>query len=104
MGFQIVHKNGRSNPRAFCDRCDQVIESSGNVEWEWDCETNDPHRHTFQLLHKACSVRMNQERKAKGLPSTLWMPLDHMLVYLSHNLEIDWKESKKHAAAIAAIF
>jgi hypothetical protein len=103
VGFEIVNENGRSNPRAFCDHCKQVIVSSGNVEWEFNCQ-GEPHRHTLQLLHKPCSRLVDSERKAKGLPRTLWMPLDHFLVYLSNGLEMDWEESAKHAGAIAAAF
>jgi hypothetical protein len=102
MGFEIVHENGRSNPRAFCDRCKQLIVSSGNVEWERNCGS-EPHRHILQLLHKPCSRLLDSERKTKGLPRTLWMPLDHMLVYLAHSLEIDWEESTRHAKELASI-
>ena len=59
---------------------------------------------TLQLLRKPCSRLVHAERKAKGLPATLWMPLDHFLVYLSNSLEIDWEESSKQAGVIAAAF
>ena len=103
MGFEIAEENGRSNPRAFCDHCKQLIVSSGNVEWE--TETNsDAVRTAIKLLHKPCSRLLSAERKAKRLPATAWMPLDHFLVYLANNLELDWEESTKHAGAIAAAF
>jgi len=103
MGFELVHENGRSNPRAFCDHCKQVILGSGNVEWEYDCQ-GEPHRHTVKLFHKPCSQLVGTERRAKGLTKTLWMPLDHFLVYLSNGLDLDSEESKKNAEAIATAF
>jgi hypothetical protein len=99
MGFEIVSESGRSNPRAFCDHCKQLIVGSGNVERE----RGESSRHSFLTLHKPCSRQMDVERRAKGLPRTVWMPLDHFVIYLGNSLEMDWEESTRHAEQLASI-
>jgi len=102
MPFEIVSENGRNNPRAFCDHCGELILESGNVEWEWGASSATT-RHAFKLFHKPCSREVNAERKAKGLPMTLWMPIDTFLIYLGNGIDVDWKQSMKQAERMASV-
>jgi hypothetical protein len=104
-GFQMPLvmriKGRRSCPVAVCDFCGQEIEDAkdGNCQWKMG-EEEAGQGATLYFTHKKCCRAFEATNEAP-----LWgaQMLDHFLVFLANNTNLDWKKAEKGARVIASI-
>jgi len=93
----VMRETGRgSAPILVCDHCGQRIEraSDGNVEWR---RGDDKVFHT----HKRCSWAFEGAHGGRAKWSA--SEIDVNLLYLAHNLQVDWKKAEERAAWLESI-
>jgi hypothetical protein len=75
-------ENNLTCPRFLCDVCGGLIERADDAVVAWNSKPGE--RATPAILHTGCDASLPRELK-----QSQWMALDHLVVYLLHNLKMD---------------
>lgn len=95
-----VDKSGSYCPMAYCDYCDQRIETAHDGMYAFKSQDATQE---LKLLHKhQCfdAVKRGVERDGETL---CWTPLEALFVYLAHNLKVDADDAERAARMFEAL-
>ena len=95
MPLQILLENGLCKPLIVCDYCEKEIETA-----EDGCYAHDMNVEGFQTIyffHRGeCFATFLELNPCSSGPCWGDDQLDALLVYLSHNLKMDWEEARAY--------